>query len=162
MPDVTATIQFLRDWSDVQQRAIERGGRLRVDYDIQRLSPCFMPWRGAEFGDVIAQIRFHPRQDLVTGSVAAPVHDRENPPWLVVGHISAPLEVAVPGDATQAEIWFYNFSQTTSQCDAWDSRFGQNYWFDISGPSPQVLKPPVRYRQEAVMRPDMVNPLAGC
>jgi hypothetical protein len=159
MPDTTANIQFFGDWRHVQEGAIERGGRLKIEYDGQRLSSCFRPWRGAEFGDITALIRFYPRGELVAGSVVAPVHDRENPPGMVVGHVSAPLEVVVPSDATQAEIWFHNFSQTTSRCDAWDSRFGDNYWFDVGGPSPRVPKQPVSLRRGAATRADVVNPL---
>src|SRR6266487_3051810 len=61
MPDTTASVRFLGDWRQVQQGAIERGGRIRIEYETQRLRSCFMPWRGAEFGDITAQIRFYPR-----------------------------------------------------------------------------------------------------
>jgi Family of unknown function (DUF6209) len=78
---------------------------------------------------------------------------------MVVGHVPAALDITIPGDATQAEVWFHNFSQTTSRCDAWDSRFGDNYWFDVGGPPPRVPRQPVSSRRSAVTRPDMVNTL---
>ena len=41
--------------------------------------------------------------------------------------------------------------------DAWDSRFGENYWFDVVGPEPIEPQDPVRYRDGAMPRPDLVN-----
>lgn len=126
---------------------------------MQRLPHCFTKWRGAEFGDIMAYVRFHPRGEIVSGSVVAPVRDRENPPGMVVGHVPIPFEVAVPTDATQAEIWFHNFYQTSSRCGAWDSRFGENYWFEVGGALPRITAHPVSYRSGALARPDMVNVL---
>jgi hypothetical protein len=45
-------------------------------------------------------------------------------------------EIAVPSDARQIEIWFHNFLEIGGRCDAWDSRFGENYSFDAAGPNP--------------------------
>jgi hypothetical protein len=41
-----------------------------------------------------------------------------------------PLVVEVPAGATQVELWFNNTDNTG--CVAWDSRYGQNYRFDVS------------------------------
>jgi hypothetical protein len=73
--------------------------------------------------------------------------------------VSSPFETAVPDDATKAEAWFHNFYQTDTRCDAWDSRFGANYWFDISGPFLHIPVQPVSYRSGAITRPEMVNVL---
>ncbi len=78
---------------------------------------------------------------------------------MVVGHVPAPFETAVPDDATRAEIWFHNFYQTSSHCDAWDSRFGSNYWFDIGGAPPRTPVQPVSYRSGAITSPEIVNAL---
>src|SRR5215813_5236578 len=154
-----ATIQFLGDWRQEQHGTIERAGRLKINYDKARSPRCFTMWRGAEFGDIVASIRFHPRGEIVNGNVVAPVRDRENPPGMVMGHVPVPFELPVPSDAMQAEIWFHNFYQTSSRCDAWDSRFGENYWFQIGGAPPQIPAQPVNYRSGAVTRPDMLNVL---
>ena len=155
----TASIVFLSDWRQEQQGSIERGGRLKIDYDKGRSTRCFTMWRGAEFGDIVASIRFYPRGEIFNGSVVAPVHASGNPPGMVVGHLPVPFELTVPSDATQAEIWFHNFYQTSSRCDAWDSRFGENYWFDVGGAPPRVPARSVSYRSGAVTEPDMVNVL---
>src|SRR5207249_5717950 len=109
------------------------------------------------FGDIVAHIRFHPRGEIVSGSVVSPIRDSENPPGVVIGHVPMPFEAAVPSDATLVEIWFHNFYQTSSRCDAWDSRFGENYWFEVGGTPPRSPAQPVSYRSGAVTRPDMVN-----
>lgn len=154
-----ATIKFLGDWCQEQHGAIERGGRLKIDFNKERLPFCFTNWRGAEFGDIIVYLRFHPRGEIVNSSVLAPVRNSENPPGMVIGHRPVPFELPVPDDATQVEIWFHNFYQTSSHCDSWDSRFSENYWFDIGGEPPRIPSPPVSYRNGAVTRPDIVNVL---
>lgn len=153
------TIQFLDGWHQVQNGVIERNGQLKVEYDMQRLPHCFTKWRGAEFGDITAYLRFHPRGEILSGSLVASVRDQEDPPGAVIGHEPIPLETAVPDDATQVEIWFYNFYQTSSRCDAWDSRFGANYWFEVDGAPALIPAQPVSYRSSAVTRPEMVNVL---
>jgi len=59
---------------------------------MQRLPHCFTKWRGAEFGNIVAHIRFHPRGEIASGSVIAPVRDQENPPGMVIGHVPVPFE----------------------------------------------------------------------
>jgi uncharacterized protein DUF6209 len=152
-----AAIRFLENWQQQQEGTPERGGRLMLVYDKTRLPRCFANWRGAEFGDTVASIRFHPRGDIVSGSVLAPVRAGENPPGPVVSHVASPLVCPVPDDATKAEIWFHNFYQTSSRCDAWDSRFGENYWFDVGGAAPRMPRQPPSYRTGAMTRPDVVS-----
>jgi hypothetical protein len=155
-----ATLQFLPGWREQQQGTIARGGTLTIEYDKGRLSRCFVPWRGAQLGDLVAFCRFHPRGDTVEGSLVTAVHDRGIPDGIVIDHVSQPLDLPVPGDATQVELWFQNYSQTSIRCDAWDSRFGQNYWFAVGGSAPRLPSPPVTYRSGAVTRLDMVNVLS--
>jgi len=37
------------------------------------------------------------------------------------------LDITVPSDTTQIEMLFHNFVEIGGRCDAWDSRFGENY-----------------------------------
>src|SRR5262245_50637420 len=46
---------------------------------------------------------------------------------------------------------------TSPSSAAWDSRFGDNYWFDVAGLEPVQLQDPVRYRDGAIARPEFVN-----
>ena len=151
-----ATLRFLSDWQELVHGSINRGEPLSIEYDPARLPQCRQNWRGAEVWDIEAFVRFHPRGEIVRGGVLKPV--REPPEFgMVVGLEPAPLQVPVPSDATQIELWFHNFYQTSSRCDAWDSRFGQNYWFEVSGDSPTVPRQPVSYRTGAIASSEMVN-----
>ncbi|WP_437335331.1 DUF6209 family protein [Sorangium sp. So ce394] len=152
-----AVLQFFPDWIHAQQGEIERRGALRIEYDMSRLSRCFTTWRGAKIGDIVAYVRFHPRGEIVQGSVVEEVRAEGRPPGPVVAHRAAPLELAVPDDATGVELWFHHFSQTSRRCDAWDSRFGENYWFDVGGPPPRSPAQPVVYRAGAQARADIAN-----
>ncbi|WP_437923380.1 DUF6209 family protein [Sorangium sp. So ce291] len=157
----TAVLQFFPDWVHAQQGQIERGGTLRIDYAMARLSRCFTTWRGAEIGDITAILRFHPRGEIVQGSVVEAQRAPGNPPGAVVAHRPAPLEVSVPDDATHVEMWFHGYHQTSDRCDAWDSRFGDNYWFDVGGPPPRLPPQPVVYRAGAQPRPDVTSVLSA-
>ena len=42
-----------------------------------------------------------------------------------------PFEVTVPSDATQVEMWFHNYTTLGHGCEAWDSRYCQNYWYSV-------------------------------
>src|SRR5262245_61202771 len=77
MTTSASTIQFRGDWRQEQHGVIERGSRLTLAYDKARLPGSFAQWRGAELGDILALCRFHPRGEIVSGSVVAPVRDRE-------------------------------------------------------------------------------------
>ena len=128
-----AIVHFSDNWQQLQEGELERGGKLVIDYAKERLSCCFRDWRGAEIGEIMVYLRFHPRGEVVSGSVINAIRAGGNTQGSVIGHESALFETDVPSDATQVEIWFHHFSQTSSRCDAWDSRFGANYWFEIGG-----------------------------
>ena len=40
------------------------------------------------------------------------------------------IVLSIPWSATQVEMWFKNYSRL-SGAEAWDSRYGQNYWFPV-------------------------------
>jgi hypothetical protein len=152
-----AVLQFLADGEELLHGAIERGGWLRIEYDIVRLRDCFIRWGEDEYGMVVANIRFHPRGEVWTGAVSAAV--RQRPGGGAIGHRAVPVEVRVPDDAEQAELWFHGYSQTDCRCDTWDSRFGENYWYAIGGPPPRTPAQPVAFRIGAQVRPDLLSVL---
>ena len=129
---------------------------MAIAYDPARLPNCRQTWRGAQVWDIEAFVRVHPRGEVAVGSV---LKARRQPPdtGMVVGRDPAPLEFEVPPDTTQLELWFHNFAVTSGRCDAWDSRFGQNYWFEVGGPPPRSPRDPVALRSEATARPDVVS-----
>ncbi|MGA2929763.1 MAG: DUF6209 family protein, partial [Solirubrobacteraceae bacterium] len=48
-------------------------------------------------------------------------------------------DITIPSDAEWIEMWFHNFLPVQvggNQCDAWDSRYGQNYWYQVLANDP--------------------------
>ena len=145
--------RFLPDWQQAGEGEIYRGDSVAIEFAPERLTACRRTWRGAEVWDIEAVARFHPRGELLRGSLL----DRIRTNGVVTALVPKALELPVPSDARQLEIWFHNFAEAGGRCDAWDSRFGENYWFEIRGPEPIELQEPVRYRSGAMPRPDLVN-----
>jgi hypothetical protein len=112
-----AVLRFLPGWQQFRDGLVERGGRLSIAFDPQRVTGCRRTWRGAEVWDIEAVIKFHPRGDLVRGSVMEPIRTD----GVVTALSPKPLQMAVPSDAMQVEIWFHNFAEIGGRCDAWDS-----------------------------------------
>lgn len=63
-----------------------------------------------------------------------------------------PVEITVPADATDAEIWFQNTNAWG--CSAFDSQFGGNYRFMVDQAGPAQ---PVVFRNGAIRSLEMVN-----
>ena len=148
-----AILQFLPDWVQTRQGEILRGGSFAIKFAPERLTGCRRNWRGAEVWDIEALIRFHPRGELVHGGLM----DQIRTGGVVTALSPRSLDITVPGDTTQIEMWFHNFVEIGGRCDAWDSRFGENYWFDVAGPNPVEPSDPVRYREGAIPSPEFVN-----
>lgn len=154
-PASKAVVQFLPDWRQAHQGAIVRGGSIAIEFAPERLTGCRRNWRGAEVWDIEALAKFHPRGELVRGSLM----ERIRTGGVVTGLSPRRLEIAVPSDTRQIEMWFHNFTEIGGRCDAWDSRFGENYWFDVAGPNPIEPQNAVRYREGAIPSPEFVNVL---
>jgi hypothetical protein len=148
-----AVLRFLPNWQEADEGEISRGDRVAIEFAPERLTGCRRNWRGAEVWDIEALARFYPRGEILRGSLL----DRIRTGGVVTSLIPKPTEFAVPSDARRLEIWFHNFAAAGGHCDAWDSRFGENYWFDVGGPEPMQSQDPVRYRDGAMPRPDLVN-----
>lgn len=151
-----AKVQFLADWRESANGSFRRSAPVTIEYDPARLPHCRQQWRGAEVWNIEAAVRVHPRGEIVKGSV---LKARREPPeiGLIVAMNPAPFVVVVPADTTRLEMWFHNFSEASSRCDAWDSRFGDNYWFDVGGDPPRSPREPVVPRPGTNMRADLVN-----
>ena len=151
----TAMLAFKQGWVDEQSGDFVRRGRVEVDYDIYRLPGCFRQCHGAEIGDTEVFVRFHPRGEVFHGKVAQPVREG----GVTISHAPLTFKIDVPSDATQMELWFHNYSFESGPCNAWDSRFGQNYWYAIQGDLPRKVNDPVSVRADAQVRSDVVSVL---
>jgi uncharacterized protein DUF6209 len=116
-----AILKFLSNWSHEQSGDIRPGESLSIDYASERLQSCRASRYGQDAWGITAGMRFHPNGGEESGAVTA----REQSGAVV----AASLTVEVPIDATRIELWFQNTDNTG--CVAWDSRYGQNYWFDV-------------------------------
>ena len=128
----SARLQFLAGWQTVKHGSIRPGGQLIIDYDICRLPNLRTRFRDIIFWQIEAFVRFHPSGELYTSSVTGGnFDDAGRRPFR--GHRSKPFEFVVPRDAIRVEVWFRSGCQDSGRPEdvAWDSRFGQNYWFDV-------------------------------
>jgi hypothetical protein len=121
---------------------IRPGGRLVVEYDPARLTQGgSAPTSSTE---ILCDVRFQPVGQTHTesvlehvGSVAAASGSPR----------SALLEVPVPLGTTVVELWFER--RGPAGTSAWDSRYGQNYTFDVSGEGLPMPKRSVAARPES-------------
>ena len=127
-PPPRAVVRFLAGWTETLEGEVRPGGVLVIDYDPSRLPDCHTTWRGADVWSITAFARFHPGGATAQGPLLEEISDG----GLVHGHRPKPLELRVPEDAERVELWFYSSYQLSSACEAWDSRYGQNYWFDVA------------------------------
>ena len=106
-------LKFRSDWSHEQDGYIRPGEPLSIEYAIERLPQCRASRYGQDAWNLVATTRFHPGGEEQQGSVAKRF-----------------LTVDVPVGTKRIEMWFNNTDHVG--CVAWDSRFGQNYWFDVT------------------------------
>jgi hypothetical protein len=125
-----AKLQFLPGWRDLQQGNIRAGGKLIIEYDPERLPRGRTNFRGALFGDIEVNVKFHPGEQFYSGSVLEQTRDQGGR-GMVVSLVPKGYEVLVPIDASEVELWFRGFYQTTTFYEEWDSRYGKNYWYQV-------------------------------
>jgi hypothetical protein len=129
---VFGRISFFDSWGEHLTGTLRQGGYLVLNYDLDRLPTCRGTHNGHPAWDIVAHVKFSPGGQLVTGSVRA----FDSPQGLPTGPgRSEALEVKIPADATEAEIWFHNYTGAGSSCQAWDSNYGANYVYEIWPPA---------------------------
>lgn len=113
-----AKVRFLSDWSQRQEGDIRSGESLLIDYGERFPHPR---------GEFIVGYATMERGWRITGRVRFHPHGQEENFW-VPNNGSATL--GVPIGAEKIELWFKK-TDPTGQV-SWDSRYGQNYWFDVT------------------------------
>jgi hypothetical protein len=145
-----ATLEFLTGWREILSGPILQGGTLSVRYDPDRTRACRRYHNGLPAWFLFGHVRFSPSGQSHEGALVESFDGLSgrvfDPPRAV------PLDVPVPLDATGVELWFQNTD--LEMCSAWDSRFGQNYRYDVT---PQGPTRPVIPRAGAVPSLEMVN-----
>lgn len=125
-------VRFGDDWSEVAERALQRGGVLAIDYDLDRLTTCRGVYRGFSDWYVRANGRFGATDfsaDFAQELTGHEYDERGIPTGVVRSDLAI---VPIPWDATEIELWFDNGQKIIGNgCRAWDSDFGRNYRFVV-------------------------------
>lgn len=117
--EVGPTLRFLPNWV-FQQTADTRGAKaLAVEYDPARLPNCRQGYNGMPTWAILMYYRFD------GGAPAYLVTTRPSGATQVMN----PVVLGVPAGARRVELWFK--SNDRAGCVEWDSRFSQNYAFDL-------------------------------
>jgi hypothetical protein len=124
-----ARLEFKVGWREVQRGEIRPGGRLIIDYDPERLTQCRRRVREVLDWHITAHVRYLPHGQHYTGGVLR--EKRPAPHGPVTGVEPVPFIVLVPQNAECVEVWFESTSSIRGFCQAFDSRFGQNYRFAV-------------------------------
>jgi len=135
---------------------IRAGERLAITYDPARLAGLAASRRGRPGSrEVLGHVRFHPGGRICSGPVTPYLND--DPVWS--GHADRwpPFEVVVPAEAAQVELWFQCPDGAGAGADAWDSRYGQNYWFDVDRTGLAVPERSVGPRSGAIVDSGLVR-----
>jgi len=125
---VSGTLSFFDNWDEHIAGTLRQGGWLEVRYDIDRLPQCRGTHNGHPAWDVVANVRFLPGGQLVTGSVRRLGNANGRP---TNDAVDLPFVVRIPEDATSVELWFRNFTGAGSNCEAYDSNLDANYRFEV-------------------------------
>ena len=131
MTDATAgaRLRFLTGWRTIREGVLKAGGAVVIEYDPERLTRFRGTMRGAQMWDIEINVAIHPRGGIVRGSVMEKIRAGEH--GMITRLVPKPYQLEIPRDATRLEIWFRNYQGGTEPGEAWDSRFGQNYVFDV-------------------------------
>src|SRR5437763_598260 len=125
-------LQFLTDWRTIQHGSIKQGGKLIIDYDPWRLPQLRRSWSQLPVvWHLEALVRFHPGGQLYTESVLEGIYAQPGSPAFELGgppidYRPKTVELVVPQDATQVEMWFHSWFPFSGGEHVWDSLFGQN------------------------------------
>jgi hypothetical protein len=122
-----AVLTFAADWSERVDGTLRAGGRLAVDYAIERLAQCHGDtYMAQRTWDTRAYVRALPSGALAQASVVACDDARCATPR------SARATFEVPEGTTSVELWFQTSGRSCGVHH--DSDFGSNYRFAIARP----------------------------
>jgi hypothetical protein len=150
---ITATLRFRHSQGSL---GVSRHGRIRpgahliVDYDPTRLAQAGNSPPSST--DILCHVRLQPTGDTHSESVL------EHAATLV-GASGSPrpalLEILVPVGTTEVELWFER--RGPAGISAWDSRYGQNYTFDVASEGRPIPMRSVAMRPDSLVDPNKVR-----
>jgi hypothetical protein len=114
---------------EVEGRLV-RGGRLTIDYELDRLPNLTRFRHQHAVRKVDAFIKFIPGNDVAEHSLLEGIYSADFTPALI-GHKQRLVTVDVPPTATGVELWFRTRDDFPEGKEAWDSQYGRNYFFEV-------------------------------
>lgn len=127
------SISFGRDWTDPVQGQLVAGGKLEVNYDMNRFSHLmtnsvdgFPAWgiKAYVMAQPSGQIQERELMDFSDGMGSTHGTPR-----------TTAQSFDIPAGTTSVEVWFKNWTGADSPRESYDSNFGKNYRFDVQQPS---------------------------
>lgn len=114
------TIHFNVDWTNPVAGTLKAGAPIAIDYDVRRLSTCRSTYGSSPAWYVDVSYRFD-GGTIYNASLSYV-------PGGAQGQ-QTPAVISAPAGAHQVEMWFTNGD--VNGCQAYDSRYGQNYVFTL-------------------------------
>ncbi len=149
-----ATLEFLVG-REIQNGDITQNGVLTLNYEPDRLPNIRGTHNGFPAWDITGTVRFRPGLEIYSQSLVKKLEVANGLTTPLSPPQQLPFNIDVPPDAMAVEMWFLNTGIFGEQ--AWDSRYGQNYWFGVAQAGPGQ---PVSFRSGAVRDTSMVNVLS--
>jgi len=103
--------------------------------------------------DITVNARFHPGLQLYSGKLVR--HLDEESGGLLIPPAELPYEMTIPATPVRWSCGFQNVD--AGGCRAWDSRSGENYWFQVAPGTTTIPVRSVAMRADAVQSRDVVN-----
>ncbi len=132
--DCPPTLWFRADWSETLDGPIVAGGRLRIRYDLDRLTECRQTHNGYPGWTITV---------FYTDDLSKPANEVQVVHHDLQGGQSLPFEpeIDVPPDAH--DLWFWANNTGVEGCIAWDSDYGKNYMMPVF--RPEEVSAPVEW-----------------
>ncbi len=123
LDEAPAVLSFAGDWTLDRSSELAAGGSVVINYDLARLPQCFGDvYMAQRTWNTLAFVRWDD-QPFTSYSMVECDDARCLDPQ------SRPLELTVPADAENLEVWFQTSGRS---CGVhWDSAFGDNYRFPV-------------------------------
>jgi Family of unknown function (DUF6209) len=152
-PRPTPVLEFKVGGEELKGNLVQNS-TLQIIYDPARLPFIRLTRNGLPAWGIDATVRFHPGLETYAAGVVKNLEESGSGPRIPIDPVPAPMNVMVPPDALAVEMWFANTD--IYGATSWDSRYGQNYWFQVAQAGPAR---PVSFRTGAQRDLSKVNVL---
>ncbi|MGI5862376.1 MAG: DUF6209 family protein [Myxococcales bacterium] len=127
-PVARASVRFTETWNQTLEGELVAGGRLRIEYALERARAHGGRDDASAVWGVEAYVQFLPSGEIIHAPVVSFPARFGKPAGSA---LATPCEIAIPQGAYEAQVWFQNWSE--GEQPRWDSNFGVNYRFPVRG-----------------------------